>query len=79
MVFHLLSLFVSRMTAPTDFTAMKNAKEPLHEHQTQCPRPSGFEFLIYEVVIEADPRMSLKAVCEQMGRTPVVMLLPFIL
>ena len=23
-----------------------------------------------EVVIEADPRMSLEAVCEQMGRTP---------
>ena len=23
-----------------------------------------------EVVIEADPRMSLDAVCEQMGRTP---------
>ena len=23
-----------------------------------------------ELVIEADPRMSLEAVCEQMGRTP---------
>jgi DNA polymerase len=23
-----------------------------------------------EIVIEADPRMSLDAVCEQMGRTP---------
>jgi len=23
-----------------------------------------------EVIIEADPSMSLKAVCEQMGRTP---------
>jgi DNA polymerase len=23
-----------------------------------------------EIVIEADPRMSLEAVCEQMGRTP---------
>ena len=23
-----------------------------------------------EIIIEADPRMSLEAVCEQMGRTP---------
>ena len=38
---------------------------------THLENPNSVVMHIHdELVIEADPRMSLKAVCEQMGRTP---------